>query len=265
MAINELGNYLRARRQTIRPIDVGLPSENGRRVEGLRREEVADLAGISSDYYLRLEQGRDTHPSDQVLKSLAKALLLDETATAYLQRLADPPPNRSFVPLPGSLGDEVFDFLAGFEDMAAYIINGCQDVLAANDRANRLLPYGYFVGANLFDALFHETTKAVLPNWDDHVLLGISSLRERSDPDDPRLHELVGRLLVTEPDFARLWERHDVSAVPNGVGTGYVEGFGLVEMHWQNLVVPSDHRLLLVATFAEPGTVAEEALRSLGD
>lgn len=265
MAINELGNYLRARRQAVSPTDVGLASQTGRRVTGLRREEVADLAGISSDYYLRLEQGRDTNPSNQVLRSLAKALLLDEEATTHLQRIADPPPNRSFAPLPGDLDDSVFDFLAGFEHMAAYVINGCQDVLACNDRANRLLPYGFYVGANLFDALFHDITKQVLPNWDNHVLIGISSLRARADPDDPRLHELVGRLLVTQPEFAEFWGRHDVGLPPNGVGTAYVEGFGLVEMQWQNLAVPADPRLLLVATFAEPGTLAAEALASLGD
>lgn len=92
MAINDLGNYLRARRHTLSPAEVGLPADAGRRVAGLRREEVARLAGISPEYYLRLEQGRDTHPSDQVLRALAAALSLDETATAYLHRIADPPP-----------------------------------------------------------------------------------------------------------------------------------------------------------------------------
>lgn len=263
MAINELGNYLRARRQTVRPVDVGLPTVPGRRVGGLRREEVARLSGISREYYIRLEQGRDTHPSDQVLRALAKALSLDEAATAYLHRIADPPPHRSFAPLPGSLDDEVFTFLDGFEDTAAYVINSCQDVLAVNERASRVFTFGT-VGSNMFDTLFSPAARANLPDWDSHVLLGLAALRERSDPDDPRLHELVGRLLVTEPDFARLWDRHDVTVQSSGVGTTEVAGIGLLTLNWQSLAVPGAARLTLVAHYADPGTPAESALRSLG-
>ncbi len=263
VAINELGNYLRARRQSVQPGDVGLPLVPGRRVDGLRREEVAHLAGISREYYLRLEQGRDTHPSDQVLTSLAKALDLDDAATTYLRRIADPPPHRSFAPLPGSLGDDVFVFLDGFEDTAAYVINSCQDVLAVNERASRVFTFGT-VGSNMFDTLFSAAARANLPNWDDHVVLALAALRERSDPDDPRLHELVGRLLVTEPDFARLWGRHDVTVQPSGVGTTYVDGFGLLTLQWQRLAVPGDAQLMLVAHYAEPGTPDEEVLRLLG-
>jgi transcriptional regulator with XRE-family HTH domain len=264
VAINELGNYLRARRQAVLPGDVGLLVETGRRVDGLRREEVARLAGISPEYYLRLEQGRDTRPSGQVLKSLAKALNLDAAATAYLHRIADPPPHRSFAPLPGSLDDGVFVFLDGFEDTAAYVINSCQDILAVNERASKVFQFGS-VGSNMFDTLFSEAARTNLPNWDDHVSLGIAALRERSDPDDPRLHELVGRLVVTEPDFVRLWERHDVTVQSSGVGTTFVAGVGLLTLQWQSLDVPGDARLTLVAHYAEPGTPAEEALRSLGE
>lgn len=265
MAINELGNYLRARRHAVRPEEVGLPSESGRRVDGLRREEVARLAGISPEYYLRLEQGRDTHPSDQVLAALARALSLDDAATDYLHRIADPPPLRSFAPLPGSLDDDVFVFLDGFEDTAAYVINSCQDVLAVNERASRVFTFGS-VGSNMFDTLFSAPARANLPNWDEHVALGISALRERSDPDDPRLHELVGRLVVTEPDFARLWGRHDVTVQSSGVGTTWVAAIGgLLTLNWQSLAVPGDARLTLVAHYAEPGTPAAEVLRALGE
>ncbi|TXK19320.1 helix-turn-helix transcriptional regulator [Homoserinibacter sp. GY 40078] len=265
MAINELGNYLRARRQTVRPSDVGLPIETGRRVDGLRREEVARLAGISPEYYLRLEQGRDTHPSDQVLRSLARALNLDEVATAYLHRIADPPPLPSFAPLPGSLDDEVFVFLDGFEETAAYVISSCHDVLAVNDRASRIFAFGT-VGWNLFDALFTDEARANLPRWEEHVALGISALRERCDPNDPRLHELVGRLLVREPDFARLWERHDVSMQSSGVNATYVPSLGrMLTLKWQSLAVPGNERLTLVAHYADPGTPEAEVLRSLGE
>jgi hypothetical protein len=213
---------------------------------------------------LRFEQGRDTRPSEQVLKSLAKALHLDEAATAYLHRIADPPPHRSFAPLPGSLDDEVFVFLDGFEDTAAYVINSCHDILAVNERASRAFEFGT-VGLNMLDTLFSDKAKAILPNWDDLVVLAIAAMRERSDPDDPRLHELVGRLVVTEPDFVRLWGRHDVSVQSSGVSTAFLPDIGALTMHWQNLDVPGDARLTLVAHYAEPGTREEEILRSLGE
>jgi len=92
---NLIGEYLRARRELVRPEDVGISDLGGRRrVAGLRREEVAMLAGVSSDYYVRLEQGRDQHPSAQVLDALARALQLDDDATAHLHRLANPPTRR---------------------------------------------------------------------------------------------------------------------------------------------------------------------------
>src|ERR1700746_3277544 len=91
---NVLGRYLRVRRALVRPDSAGVPGQGSRRVPGLRREEVAFLAGVSSDYYVRLEQGRDRHPSDQVLLAIARVLQLDEDATAYLLQLAQPPAGR---------------------------------------------------------------------------------------------------------------------------------------------------------------------------
>src|SRR5689334_16230307 len=88
---NALGRYLRLRRELVHRGAAGVPGQGNRRVPGLRREEVAFLAGVSSDYYVRLEQGRDRHPSDQVLLAIARALQLDEDATAYLLQLAKPP------------------------------------------------------------------------------------------------------------------------------------------------------------------------------
>src|SRR5689334_6817895 len=91
---HRIGDFLRARRELVRPEDVGLPDHGRRRVPGLRREELAMLAGVSADYYIRLEQGRDRHPSEQVLDALARVLRLDEDATAHLHELARPAPRR---------------------------------------------------------------------------------------------------------------------------------------------------------------------------
>src|SRR5215471_3073637 len=93
-AMNVIGEYLRARRELVQPQEVGLPNLGRRRTPGLRREEVAMLAGVSADYYIRLEQGRDHHPSPQVLDALARVLQLDEDATAHLHGLAQPPTPR---------------------------------------------------------------------------------------------------------------------------------------------------------------------------
>src|ERR1700758_5728829 len=89
-----LAAFLRARRELLKPVDAGLPGNERRRVNGLRREEVAMLAGISTEYYLRLEQGRDHQPSDQVLEGLARALQLDDDAASYMRELARPAPRR---------------------------------------------------------------------------------------------------------------------------------------------------------------------------
>ncbi|TFC01034.1 helix-turn-helix domain-containing protein [Cryobacterium adonitolivorans] len=260
---NTVGNFLRARRQMVHPGQVGLAVDDGRRVLGLRREEVAMLAGISSDYYLRLEQGRDSHPSDQVLKALARALLLDDEATIYLQRLVTPVPERVFAPSVGSLDEEVFDFLGSWDHTAAYVLNGCLDVLACNLLASRLLPDAIYPGGSMLDQIFSDSAKAFLPNWEDEVVRALASMRERTDPNDPRLHEVVGKFMLREPEFARLWARHDVGTFSNGAGSYYIAEHGLVRLSWQNLAVPSDPRLMLVATFAVPGTPEDDALRSL--
>ncbi len=142
MAIHSrLGDYLRARRALVNPADVGFPvGEERRRVAGLRREEVAILAGISTDYYLRLEQGRDLHPSAQVLDALARALQLDAAATTYLHRLAQPPR----APEPADRVDVVDPSTRALIDSwpltAAVVHNRYIDVLASNELARALNP-----------------------------------------------------------------------------------------------------------------------------
>jgi transcriptional regulator with XRE-family HTH domain len=135
---NALGEFLRARREQLRPEDVGLAAGARRRVAGLRREELAMLAGISSDYYLRLEQGRDTNPSAQVVDALARALQLDVKATEYLHQLANPSVSGR-----GAAATDATDGLAELIDqfpMPAIVANRCLDVLTANPVARALSP-----------------------------------------------------------------------------------------------------------------------------
>ena len=141
---NALGDFLRARREQVQPEDVGLVGGTRRRVAGLRREELALLAGISSDYYLRLEQGRDTNPSAQVLDALARVLQLDVKATEYLHQLANPPGQRDHAGVDAVDGvDELIDQFP----MPTIVASRCLDVLAANPLARALSP-GFAPGQN---------------------------------------------------------------------------------------------------------------------
>ncbi len=136
---NALGDYLRARRGQVRPEDVGLVPGARRRVQGLRREELATLAGISSDYYLRLEQGRDKNPSAQILDALARALRLDAKATEYLHQLASPTSGRRDHATVEVAADGSAELIEQFA-MPAIVASRCLDVLAANSIARALSP-----------------------------------------------------------------------------------------------------------------------------
>jgi transcriptional regulator with XRE-family HTH domain len=147
-----LGEYLRARRALVRPEDAGLPARGRRRVPGLRREELAALAGISSDYYLRLEQGRDRHPSPQIIEAVARALRLDEDATAYLHGLAQPEvaPHRG---PPERAPTSIEHLIASWRETPAFVQDRHLDILAANALASALSPV-FSPGVNLVRAVF---------------------------------------------------------------------------------------------------------------
>jgi transcriptional regulator with XRE-family HTH domain len=206
-----LGAYLRARRELVTPEQAGIAGVGVRRVPGLRREEVAQLAGISADYYLRLERGRDRRPSVQVLESIARVLLLDDDHLAYLVSLVCEPPKqrrrrRVETPPPGVL--HLLDSLV----QPAYIENRYFDVLASNDLARALSP-GLAVGGNqLRDMFLDPAVQALYPEWEHVTECFVANLRRAvgKDIDDPRFIELTGELSLGSPRFRRLWARHEV-------------------------------------------------------
>jgi transcriptional regulator with XRE-family HTH domain len=211
---NALGAYLRARRQLVTPGEVGLPSTGVRRVPGLRREEVAILAGVSADYYLRLEQGRERRPSAQVLESLARVLRLDAAATTYLLGLVGARPVRTRRgPVREHVPEGVRKLLAVLP-LPAFVEGRYFDVLASNDLALALSPR-LAVGQNRLAAVFLDPDeRALYPDWDDATARLVAGFRQSvgTETDHPRFRDLVGDLSRASGRFREVWARHDVQA-----------------------------------------------------
>lgn len=259
-----LAGFLRARRAALSPEAVGLPADARRRVAGLRREEVARLAGISSDYYRRLEQGSGHQMSLQVCKSLANALQLDRAGTAYLQRLALP---ESEAPFEVHEGEEpppgLVEMITHWDHTAAYMIDRNQDILVVNDLIRALAPGYVEVGNNL--ALMHfEAPPAVraLPSWLSGSQATVSRLRYYGNPSDARWQEIV-ELLLEDDDFRRMWEQHEPFPLTSGASPNYFAAHGWVDMSWQ--VLEAHPGLYTVICYGAPGTLGERALRELRD
>jgi transcriptional regulator with XRE-family HTH domain len=271
---NALGEFLRARRELVRPEDVGINAGGLRRVPGLRREEVAMLAGISSDYYLRLEQGRDRNPSVQVLEALARVLHLDPDATAYLIDLAQAriarrpgrPAARRTSPPPERVSVSIRQLIDGWPNNPAYVQNKFSDLLAVNALAAALSP-NYAPGVNLLRAAFLDASeRALRRDWEEATEEGVASLRAHVGPDvdDPRLVELVGELSVRSDRFRRLWARHDVQPKRGRVSRLSHPQVGDLELQSNKLGIGGTDGLILVVFHAEPGSRSAELLGILG-
>ncbi|MGF1236611.1 helix-turn-helix domain-containing protein [Streptomyces sp. 2-6] len=216
----ELGRYLKARRAQVRPEDVGLPAGAGlRRTPGLRREELAALAGVSVDYYIRLERGRETNPSPAVVDALGRALRLRGDGYERLHELAELASGRvSELPACAdrTVRDSVLRMLESMRPLPAYVASRHNRVLAANPPGRRLLP-GLWdwpeEQRSLTRYLFlHPVGRTLYEPWEETVAHSVAHLRAvaGADPDDPELTSLVGELLLKSPEFARIWERYEV-------------------------------------------------------
>ncbi|MFF8926059.1 helix-turn-helix domain-containing protein [Streptomyces longwoodensis] len=264
---NALGEFLRARRALVRPEDVGLRGGGIRRVPGLRREEVALLAGISSDYYLRLEQGRDRNPSAQVLRSVARVLRLDAGATAHLLALARPPgaPRTAAPQAPDAVPASVRGLIDGWTRNPAYVQNRYADALAVNRLATALSP-NYAPGVNLLRAVFLDPAeRALRRDWEELTEEGVAVLRGAVGPDldGPRLGELVAELSAASERFRRLWERHDVQPRRGRISRLRHPEVGDLDLYSNKLSIDGTDGLTLVVFHAEPGSPSEERLEAL--
>jgi transcriptional regulator with XRE-family HTH domain len=262
---NLLGDYLRARRELVQPESVGLPVNGVRRVAGLRREEVAMLAGISSDYYLRLEQGRDRNPSIQVLEALARVLRLDQAATNYLLSLATPRPrHRPRRRRRETVSAGIRQLLATV-GLPAFVEGRYFDVLAANDLA-RILSPNLQAGQNRLRSVFLDPAEqALYPDWQQATAMLVAGFRESvgTDTDDPRFVQLVGELSLSSGRFRELWARHDVYGREGMPVTLDHPQVGELTLGREKLVIGGAEGQLLAIYHAEPGTSSAEKLALL--
>jgi transcriptional regulator with XRE-family HTH domain len=258
---NALGDYLRARRQRVRPEDIGLVPGARRRVAGLRREELAMLAGISAEYYLRLEVGRDKHPSDQVLEALARALQLDAKATQHLHQLVAPPEGET-----PELEAEAYALAEVIEQfsMPAVLVNRYRDVLAANPLARALSPEFTPRQNSLRWRLLEPAARELYVNWDEVTEVAVFGLREFSGPcpNDAHMQALVAELSSVSPRFRELWSRAEVGY---RLGINHIRHplVGDLYLHRHRLNAPypgGDHVLMFRA---EPGSDSARALEEL--
>jgi transcriptional regulator with XRE-family HTH domain len=258
-----LGDFLRARREKVRPENVGLVPGTRRRVPGLRREELALLAGISVEYYLRLEQGRDKHPSAEILDALARALQLDAKATQHLHNLVASPGSRSeasdLEADAHKLDEVINEFL-----MPAILVTRYQDVLAANPIARALSPE-FTPGQNFLRwRLSDPAARELYVDWDEATEVAVTGLRELAGPcpDDLRMRSLISELSSASARFRELWNR---AGVGYRLGVHHIRhpqvGDLYLYRHRLNAAYPGGHHVLMYR--AEPASRSAEALEAL--
>jgi transcriptional regulator with XRE-family HTH domain len=266
----ELRDYLRSRRARITPAEAGLPPQTGgRRVPGLRREEVAMLAGVSVDYYVRLERGRNLNVSEAVLDAVARALRLDDTERDHLFTLARPTRARRRPTPPQRVRTGLQRVVEQWTDTPALLLGHRMDVLAANPIARAL--YTDFDALprrerNMARFLFlDEAARELYTDWPAAAQGTVASLHlyAGSHQDDPQLAELVGELSVRDRDFRRWWADHDVLRRTHGSKSYHHPLVGDLTLEFEALTPTGDPELTLGLYTVEPGSPSEHALRLL--
>lgn len=266
----ELAGFLRSRRGRVRPADVGLAEGQRRRTPGLRREEVAALAGMSADYYIRLEQARGPHPSAQLLGALARALRLSGDERDHLFHLAGQSPSPQ-AQVAGHVRPAVLHLLDRLgPDIAAMVVDHRYTVLAWNRLAaalmcdfsalapaERNILYLHFLGAD-FRQLFTEQ------DWWHSARAYVADVRASAArlPHDQTLARSVALLRARSEEFARLWAEHDVEVRRSMTKRFRHPVVGEIELHCEVLLVPEPDQRLIIQT-AEPGSPSAEAMELL--
>jgi transcriptional regulator with XRE-family HTH domain len=267
---HQLSEFLKARRARLRPEDVGTDSfGTQRRVPGLRREELALLAGVSVDYYTRLEQGRARSVSTEVLDAVARALRLDGYERVHLHNLARPATVRKRRDRPQHVGAEMYQALQALAGVPAYVVGRRLDVLAWNEPARLLIadfPTLPTTERNMARLVFlDDAAKDLYPDWVSKARDTVSNLRFDAGrhPDDPQLANLVGELSLGSDDFRRLWADHNVRGRTRGRKQFAHPLIGELTLDYVAMRAPDDPDMTMMIYSAPAGSEADASLRLL--
>lgn len=266
MTSNDLGDFLRAHRARLRPDDVGLVSYGARRVAGLRREEVAVLAGMNSDYYARLEQGRERSPSPQILESISSALRMDDEAREHLFRLAGIAPDGARPQPRETVSTALRQLLDGYPNAAAFVLNPATDFLASNALADALFS-PYEAMDNMARMTFLDpAARGFFTQWQRAAEAVVAGLRHATglDPNYRRLHDVVDSLTEASEEFAALWSSHTVHGKTRDGKELVHPDVGPLDLTYQTFDVRGAPGQQLVIYHAAPDTPSAQALTLLG-
>lgn len=255
----------------MQPQDFGLATAGRRRVSGLRREETAQLAGVSVDYYVRLEQGRAARPSEEVLTAISRALQLKPDEESHLFRLARPHTAPAAAPQTGPVRSEIRGLLASLDGLPAFVINGQMDLLACNVLAERLVvrcASSLATRRNVARMIFTDPmARDYFVEWDavareacGHLRLAAGHLMQ-----DPGFQELIDELSSASPQFYDLWLAHDVRQKAHGIKRLCHPVVGHLTVWYETLALPTDSDQTLVTYMVEPGSDSEQAIRRLSE
>jgi transcriptional regulator with XRE-family HTH domain len=263
---HDLGEFLRTRRARVRPDDVGLPAGGRRRVPGLRREELAMLAGVSVDYYMRLEQGRTPAVSDAVLDAVSRVLRLDETERAHLRNLVRPVPAKR--PAPQRVRPGLLRLLDMVGEVPAFVMGRRADVLAWNPLAHALYGFGDQSPEERNSArhtFLRPEARTFYRDWPTVAADMVAFLRLDAGryPDDTRLAALVGELAVKDETFRKLWAQHKVMEKTHGTKLIDHPVVGELDLDYESLRPSGDPDLTLAVYTARVGSPSEERLKLL--
>ncbi|MBT1585585.1 helix-turn-helix transcriptional regulator [Curtobacterium flaccumfaciens] len=261
-----LGDFLRARRSVRQPEDVGLDRDTSRRVPGLRRDEVARLAGMSAEYYVRLEQGRVTSPSRQVVEAIARALRLDHVETEYLGRLArrDAGYGPMSAPSPTETAEtyqRLESILRQWSATPAFLSDSNMDIIAANELMVTLTDGEIAPGKNIVQSTFEPHQRAALVRWEQSARDAVASLRYSADEDAPRFQQLVDEL-SEDIDFTRIWHRYEVRHHGDAETEAATE-FGTISFGIRNFMLPDLRGCTVTVWHAAQGSRAAAAFDEL--
>ncbi|SDM18620.1 Transcriptional regulator, contains XRE-family HTH domain [Nonomuraea maritima] len=268
----ELSDFLRTRRDRLKLADVGLTDySRRRRVPGLRREELAQLAGVSAAYYTRFEQGNARNVSREVVDAISRVLRLSDAEHAHLLRLAQPKrrPEKHLVPPRQQVRPEVRELLTAMEGVPAYVWGRRSDVLAWNQTASAV--FGDWTARAPQDrnwariTFFDPASRKLFTDWDTKAQDVVGQLRLWGGlhPDDTQLASLIGELSMKSEAFRKLWAAHDVKKKTHGTIRLTHPLVGHLTLRYETLALPGDQDQFMSTYHAEPGSPSEESLRLL--